>query len=370
MTPYVVVALVVVILPQTSRLLANHLAYARPREKTIENPRSRGISFFDLWAPLLLIAFAGLRSTQVGTDTPVYARSFSIVDPSSNWIQTIERMPYEDGYTILMLTVKYLGGSFTTLLFVMATLTVGAVYWGLRRQSKDIPLALGLYVLLAAYLSPMNIARQGLAVALVFLASTFIARRLTPRGFVTFTFLAFLAYSFHTSALLAAVAIFAFRGIRLTLWRAMWSLTLAVVIAGSLWVSDWLSGLIQILSPRYEVYLESGSEGGIGVYLILAVSLALLVYALGLRPAAEDLPWVSFVLLSCMATIMGTQSIYAARLASYFSIFLILLIPNVMRTAKIPAIHRVVLILLSSIYYFFYLENFGGLNPYQIIQLD
>lgn len=368
MTPYVALALAAIFFPQLSRLLGHRFnTFSSKVAELNEQANTQGVKFINFAVLCILILFSGLRATSVGTDTVVYSYSFDILDSSSGWLNVVENQPYEVGYTLLMLVVKSLGGSFQTLLLVTSTFTVSAVFIALRRRSKDIFLATGLYVLFAAYLAPMNLTRQGLAVALIFLASTFLSERLKASSFIVFTLLAILATSFHGSALLAAVALIGFSYFKISTSRTLWVILFSATIAGSLWASDWLERLISLLSPQYQIYLEAESGGGVGIYLSLAITVTLLLYSLITGPAKDDLIWANFLLLSCMITIIGTQSIYAARLGSYFSIFIILLLPNVMRSAQVSSLHRVLLYLLGTGYYITYLLNYGGLTPYQFL---
>ncbi|WP_186806154.1 EpsG family protein [Microbacterium aerolatum] len=325
---------------------------------------TRRITIMDLVTLLVLIIFAGTRSIFVGTDTSIYAVFFTRIDPG-DWALSIEASPFEVGYTVLALVVKMFGGNFTTLLLVASTITVGAAFWAIKRIALDVPLAILLYVLLAFYLTPMNLLRQGVAVSLVLLASTFIIARVRLRGLIVFLCLIGVAASFHATAVIVAVVILLLRRVRITFRNALWILTVGAAGVTAIWASGWFSAVIALVNPRYEIYGDIQATGGLGSYLILGFTIVLALWALVLRPAREDAPLATLVLVGCIALLLGTQFIYAVRFADYFTIFLVLLLPNVLKTAEVATGRRVFLVLVSAAYYIAYLSNFGDLVPYR-----
>lgn len=368
MAPFVVVFLAALALPRLSEFVDRRFAGARfsrigATAATVE--RAPRANVFDVYLLVVLIGFSALRAITVGTDNLAYARAFAMVDPRQDWWATVDVMPHEAGYTLLALAVKATGAGYDGLLWVAATVTVGASYWAIRRTSNDVPLSVALYVLLAFYLTPMNLIRQGMASALIFLAATFVLQKVTPRRIFAFGAMSAVAASLHTTALAAAVVIILVRAVQMTRRRALMLLAVGAALAASIWASEWLTAFIRGFNPRYGYYFETEAAGGIGTYLILAFTVALTLYALSLNPSPGDRRWATLVVIGALALIMGTQSFYAVRLADYFTVALVVLLPNAMKSANVPTFHRFALLTLATAYFVVYLANFAGLTPYE-----
>ena len=160
---------VVVLLSIASEVVVNR--YRRIRLST-----GRGEPKRLLWTPLdvavvaVLVAFSAtrLRGRNGLRDVRPYLRrpepSARLGSPRKN------TSTQEVGYTSLSLLVKSTFGNSGALLWVTALLTVVPVYAVIKRKSTNVTLAVMLYVLLAFYVAPFNIIRQGVAVSLMFWA--------------------------------------------------------------------------------------------------------------------------------------------------------------------------------------------------------
>lgn len=331
---------------------------------------------FDFILVAVLVGFSALRY-YVGTDYGMYVRVFSALQPTTDWFFQLERSTQEFGYTLLSLLIKSQGGSAAAVFWVTSILTIVPVVVMLKTRSRDLPFSVLLFILLAYFVSPFNIVRQGVAVALTFWASSFIGRN-------RFWFVALnvIAAMFHSSAIVAALIQLLFRHWRPTIRSAAVLLVTTAVAAGALFAVPALGSVVALINPRYETYLSAEPSAGVGTYLVVAAKLALIAYCLWLNQKIEtdgqtgaeprvlgrycaDGQALAYAVIGGVFLILGTQSVVAARMEYYFTIFLIILVPNLLSKLPKAGVPRVIISVGAAGYFALYLLNFSDLLPYE-----
>jgi hypothetical protein len=331
-----------------------------PGDKSFSNLNS--IGFLKVGVVFVLACFVGLRASSVGTDTRNYERIFDALQLGIPATEAIQSSPQEPGFAFLMLTVKQLGGDFTSFLIVTSAITVFAIFFGLARVSKNFTLAVLLYILLSPYLEQFNGTRQALAVSLIFLASTFLDRN--KQGFATYVGLSILAASFHTSALVAAALIVMFRKWNVTFTKLTWAIILSSATAATIWALPWVGSFASVLNTRYAGYIDGGREAGLGFVLIIAARVVLMLFALHLKPGENDMKYASLAVWGIIWMVLGINSVVISRFSSIFEIFLIVLVPNVMKDRKSSILANFTLLVGSFAYFASHLLYYGDLIPY------
>lgn len=368
MIVYFTVAAGAILFAALSDVLVRHSAV----ERAARARRPFGLFGVSLWTPfdvfaiVILVAFVAMRSISVGTDTRTYADIFASIPASDPLPIVLDHSPQEIGYTTLSYVVKSVGGDFAALLWVTSGITVVCAYWAIKRASSDTAFSLALFIFLAHYLLQFNIIRQGMAASILLLAATFLGRR---KGWVAYTVLAAVASTLHASAVVATVAIFLVQKWKATPRRLIVVSVLAALLGAALWASPWLKGLVESLNPRYGSYLDWEIQAGLGTYLLIATQGLLLLYAVKLHPNLKDMKYAAWSTAGVACLIIGTQSIIAARVGSYFLIFLCILIPNVTRDKGVPKAHLVTILVASAVFFGFHLSHFGGVLPYSFAPL-
>jgi len=363
MAPYLAVAVVVSTLAALSEALQNHFGHVRQAvPKDCSRPRGPTWTFFDLLAVAALIIFSGLRHN-VGTDYWLYAFLFERLD-TSDWSAELAASSQEVGFTTLMLVVKSMTDAPQAIFLVVAVLTVIPTYLAIKRQSLSPALAVALYLLMAYYATSFNAVRQSLAAALLLLGWTYLGER-NKR----FVLLVLLAGSIHLTALMAAVVLVVARKWTPTFRTAVLILAAAATMGVALdrvpLVADWLSAV----NPRYGDYLDSGLTG-LGAYLQIAANLALLVFALQVgdrrkEMSPRDRQMAVYALIGVAVMFLGTQSVVIFRMAAYFSIFLVLLVPNRIAGAKDRVLGAALVLTGAATYYVMHLTHYGDVIPYR-----
>lgn len=365
MTPYLIVAAVVPALTGLGEAIRRHLHQQPLTRKTAtrhERKTPPKWTYFDLIALAVLVTFSAIRYG-VGTDFGVYERLYRTLY-LSDWGYSIAQSSQETGFTVLLLITKSIFDHPQAIFWVTSALTVIPAYAAIRHTSSRPALAVALYILLAFYVTPFNIVRQGIAIALVFWATTALRHR---RAWLVVV--CAVAVTFHLTALLAIVIMWLARR-----WRPSPRSILVIFLAAGVAVVavdrvGALGGYLARLNVRYEGYLGS-PDAGLGTYLLIAAHLALLAYAHMLgrqdRAVAARTEWmVTYVLIGVALMIVGTEALLISRLALFFTIYLALLLPERVAASRHPGRHSVALIGIGLAYFVAYLYNYGGLLPYE-----
>lgn len=360
MLPYYVLTGIVVVFSCLGEIVRVHFTKLRVSEAAARGwpePKRRVWTPLDIPVVALLVAFAAMRY-EVGTDYTMYANIFEKIN-TSDWQEQIDLSLQEAGYTFIQLVLRSVSDSPYSIFWVMSTLTVVPIYITIKKKSQNVPLALTLFILLAFFVSPFNVMRQGAAVALNFWASTFL-----DKNKKVFILLNLLASTLHASVLIVAVVQLIVRN-----WRPSVT-SIGVMLSGAIIVTLGLSqfttvlGWLEFLNPRYDGYVAA-ETAGVGTYLLIAVYMALLIFSRAVAPLGDSNRYFIFVLLGVAFLIVGTQSVVLSRMEMYLSIFLILLVPNQIEKQQKKMYSILAVTSAAAVFFAFYVSNWGHLTPYQ-----
>ncbi|EPR77546.1 capsular polysaccharide biosynthesis protein [Leifsonia rubra CMS 76R] len=373
----------------TSKLHFPALLARQRNDSPLGQPNNRW-NIFDCLLVILLVGFSAVRYF-VGTDYRTYLSLHSAVDPSQV-LASIAASPVEIGYTSLSIAVSSLTDFPYAIFWVTSILTVVPMYMAIKRSSLDLPFSILIYMLLAFYVSPFNMVRQGIAIALIFLAHTFYEKNRA----VYYT-LSVVAGLFHYTAWIAALAQWAVLrwrpSIRMVIYMVVGVFSVGVVFVMVNAINPTLmSSALGFVNPRYADYFE-GSRSGIGTYVIIVTRAALLYLAFLLlkRSGTETSVnwstyggWFAYAALGICFLAIGTQAINVGRIDYYFSIFLVLLIPNLLSGVRrldpqpktnflgsavewvtTPRNVKIGFLACGSLYFAVFISNFSDLVPYQ-----
>lgn len=165
-----------------------------------ENKRARSV-FFVLTA-LIVIAFQGFRSFNVGIDLGSYIPGFmNIGNDESIKLGNLVYQNYEAGYVLLNKLLYKLGCSPRVFLFIVSAIIQIPIFYTMYRYSDKPLLSIFIYFAFGNFLFTFSGLRQSIAMALCFVAFGFIKRK----KLLPFLMMVLLASSFHSSALLCIV---------------------------------------------------------------------------------------------------------------------------------------------------------------------
>lgn len=162
-------------------------------------------------AILIPCILAALRSNIIGTDVKVYVEpmynaakeSYNLSSYMTKKWYVIWRYMYvnkfEIGFSLMIYLIEKIGGSLSTVFFVIQLLIVAPIYFGLKRFNKPYPIYFGMLVFyLMFYNTSLNMMRQWIAMSFLFLALSY----LTNKNIKKYGLFVVVSSLFHTSALI------------------------------------------------------------------------------------------------------------------------------------------------------------------------
>jgi hypothetical protein len=217
-----------------------------------------------------------------------------------------------------------------------------------------------IFITARMFFNSMNISRQFLSIAILLFSIDFIKER----KFIKFTIFVLLATSIHFTSIVFFV-VYPLSYIKFNAKKTILLLSLGVISAISF---DKLIQIFVSVTGRYAGYLEGGYfnfEGNIAIYINLIINLLFFLVAvftkywrcdelekldekLGLNNqfikqgfSNENL-WYIFCLLTLILSIIGLNATILSRIESYYSIFFLAFIPNVVKYIRSKELRAIV----------------------------
>lgn len=312
------------------------------------------------WIPLFLLSiFAGIRSSKVGTDTGAYVALFEMnLDPKYYQFNPNVEIGYQYfEYTLLNLTHNYYWLFLLTAFFIVYSFLLI-----IKKYSINYSLSVFIYITLGIYTFFFNGLRQGIAIAICFLALPYLINKI----FLKYLFFVFFASFFHISAWIMLPFYF--------LVHANFKLEYKVLISffSSLFGSGLLISHLAQDNIRYEAYAEVSDSAGGYIMLLFYLFLAIVIYFLGKKDRLTNNEYNIFEqiylcgsFLVIPITFLGTSASGPQRIINYFIPILVFLIPFIISKLKY---NFVKFIFYFGLVIFFYITTmrFSNLTPYLV----
>ena len=312
------------------------------------------------WVPLLLLSiFAGVRSNRVGTDSGAYTSLFqSKLNTEYYKFSADVEVGYQYfEYFLLKFTYQYYW------LFLITSFIICLCYLIIiKRFSRDYIFSIFLFVTLGFYTFFFNGLRQGMAMAVCFLALPYLINKNKLKYF----FLIIIASLFHTSAWIMLPFYF------LVHIRFRLEYKILITFLSSFLISGLLISYLAEENSRYEGYAQVSESSGGYILLIFYFILGLSVYFLGKKERFLNHNYKIFEQLYLCGlffmipiALLGTNPSGPQRILNYFTPMLIFLIPILISKFKTNFVLYIFSILMII---FFYLttSRFSNLTPYAL----
>jgi hypothetical protein len=322
---------------------------------------ARFLLYFVAFAALVLVS--GLRASSVGTDSGNYVRTFGRISE----LTEVWKGGFEPGVRLLGWFGKLIYDDYVMLFTLVAVVVTLCFLLGIRRFSVN-P-ATSVFIMLASgtFYFSYNGMRQGIAIAVLFLAIGFIYYR----KFWAFLTCIAVACFFHISAIMVLPVYFIVP--RRNDFR--YNVFIFGVISVSVLFFSELVTLAGRLSPKY---LEYGAAVG---HLSSGLAYAASVSAIGLfflyfrRYVREHRPLYDLLLnlyllgivITAVAVFRTTFVSGVMRMNTYFITSQILLWPIVfvnLNGSRHLGLFRFAFVALSLVYHGIYVSRFSNLTPY------
>lgn len=315
--------------------------------------RKQKISFAFLWLFLL----SACRNVAVGEDNANYMRYFGWYSDIS-WKDSFFQQ--EGGYWLLNKVINYFGGTFQILLLVCAALSMLGVCYFIYKYSYYPGLSVWMYITFLGYQSTMTRLRQAIAISIVLIAYHFAKNK----KLLVFCLLIVLASMFHITAIVAIV-VYPFMDKKVSqkfIGIAFGTITLLYITRNYVFI------LIRFImnTTRYSHYQTSSEGGGEFQLLLIAAMLTVIMFvAYKYRDTIRNKDFstlFNYAVFALMFQIFALVIGIFNRLANYFYIPLVILLPNVIvvfekRQRVLVAMLLLLLSLLSYIFMFYYSDS-------------
>lgn len=277
---------------------------------------------------ILLIIISGFRSVNVGADTWQFCADFNSIR-FINWKNLFNSTRYEPGFVLICKILSQLVDNYQILIFFTSLVINIVICKFIYDESKDCILSLYLYVSLNYFATNMNIMRQAIAMAIIILAYK---KFLNKEKKVLYIISVLIAYQFHTSALCGMLLLvipntkYDMKKYILTVISSI----IMVLIANKLFVI--FTGILgkysgYINSEFYEPNYFAAVIKMLILFVILTVSY---IYY-------RNIDNNKYMYISSFALIFGASAIkitLLGRISNYFSIFNIILLPNILKEIR------------------------------------
>lgn len=340
--------------------------------------RTRNVGAKDILLILslfILAGWAGCRDTTVGTDTWFYAEEVfdDAVHSTKMWEYIEDTKRAEPGYAFINYWVSRCTSILGWVLFIIQGLILYFVYRAiLNERNLNKTLALVIYLFLFYNLS-FNIIRQLLAVTCFIVGYQAYCRKEKKK----FALLVLLDFCFHKTSAIAWFIFFLLKIVQNISGRKKWWL-LGFICFSFLFLLYKLNDVLILVATiptlnNYQYYTTEYQEAGSNLsdISLRLIFLGIAVYAY--KREIVDLKkcewYIMVTIIEILVFTSGVISMYAYRLAFYFSMFHVLFLPHI--TYKMCPKQRmiaksiIIIPLLFVWYWLFIHHNVGATIPYK-----
>lgn len=292
------------------------------------NRSKQGQKIYIFLMGVMLVAVSGFRTIDIGVDTSQFCINFVRISNCTSLSDAIAITRYESGFVLFCYFLSRISNDYQILIFCSSLIITISVLDFIKKNSRDIAFSIYFYITMSFFGMYMNIMRQALAIAIFLWAYDYFYKE---KKYLKFFIGVVLASTFHSTALV----LLALPLISLIKFKTK-PMLLTVGASILLFVFErQIVTQIAILSG-YSGYLTKGNYFGsnyFGALLLFLVNLMFFIFCYLHKNSfdiqEQDLLKVSFV--SLVLTLCTMQISIVGRIAEFFNVFNILLVPNILR---------------------------------------
>lgn len=333
-----------------------------------------------------IILLAGLRESNIGTDTSIYVDSmFYHSINATSFSQLLSCYGLEELYTLLNYIVTFFTKDFNIYLIVAHTIMYGTVLYALFKCRTIFPMWIGMFIYLFVFFGEsLNIHRQEFALCFDILSFVF----LLENKWMKSIFIAIMAIGFHHSAFIYLIVIcfyyligryerfFYSRISKIMIVFAIFILLMTFAVA-----ANFLESIGLIEHKYVERYTNDEAYGSnIPISLFVLTFSNLFVFYYGkikrrFRNKFQDKQLVLFeiiLLMSFMFCFAGLISTFTVRVGLYFNYLTVVIMPILYYKYNVKKWLRIGHLLFFCMYWYLtvVVANLGKTYPYESIILQ
>lgn len=311
--------------------------------------------------PSLVAAF---RGGSVGADTNAYIDYFYLVGSTPGNLFTYSMEPL---YNLLNKLSYLIIPHHSTMLFINSILIMSLIFTTFTKYSKNLSLSILLFYSTYIYYESLNGMRQYIAIALVF----FSIRYIFDRKMIKYLIFILLASGFHTTSILMLPLYVLYplvdRGSKMKLFY--W---VSIALVSYLFLPQILNIIVSLL-PRYSNYINNidSSSGGVRSIFISVFLIGLgffTIYVSKTKPNQRLWFYLLMIIFYFASSlyVLEINSNLAQRLGWYFTIFIPLFIPELLKLISNNKTRSIItfLVVISYLALHYYLLFF---NSHQVL---
>ncbi len=302
-----------------------------------------------------LILFTGFRNVGIGADTQVYLKALhhytGITFPELFLKKLVYPFDFEIGYFFLTKLCGFLFFNDTLFLILIACLIYIPVFIFINDYSKQSLISVLIYFSFGMFEYSLGIFRQMIAISICLMAFRYILKN----DFLKFFLVILIASLFHTTSLVM-IPLFLISKIDLSkMIKYILPLELVVLFCAR----PIVLGLIYLF-PKYSGYIGGMYDVRGGTYtmlILLNVIFFLSIYVkektqLFVGDVLYDIS-MKALLLGVFLQILGYSFGLFGRIVPYYSVYLLLLIPNLLRVTQIKQRNYLFLLIIPFLIFIF-----------------
>lgn len=315
---------------------------------------------------LIFPVLLGAMRYNVGSDFQTYSGMYDIVKNISfgEWIRNTD---FINGTPTGMYILSRIANLFDSEK-VFFGLTIICIFlpivFALLKDWNDIPVELAAFVFLTTeFPTNLNIIKQGIAISLIFWGFKYIY----DKKYIKYLLVIFVAFIFHQTAIIAVPLYFLWnKHKKVSILRKIISLIICVLVI------FFMNTILEQIGGYWSSYIDSEGTSNQLFFLNLIWLVVFLFFYKPLVKLDKRNDLLIFIyLIGVVFTAIGFWSVFGKRIANYFTIVQIILIPQLTYVAneKSKKIVRIGIIL-YAVALFIYMYMYGGhanIFPYQLI---
>lgn len=260
-----------------------------------------------------LLIIGGFRALSVGTDTLNYYELYKYGDNIFDYVKG-----YEFLFTYLIYSCWKYVDNYQVFIILTMLLSLSPIFWVAKKESKNPILTILLYVLLYFWFFSFNAIRQSIAMSFCLMGIVSLMKNKN----IEFFLLLLLGVFFHSSSIVVVVFYF-IRNINVDRSLLMFIVIFSFII-GLLPISSYIERLL----PSGLIYINYFQEVKAETFSLTRLLLTFFCCYIIYKCKSENLLLKSFVLGVMLMNVLAFSPV-VARIAQYFLISQILLIPNI-----------------------------------------
>ena len=322
----------------------------------------------------ILTLVAGLRAPTVGTDTPSYTRHFARIAATPWGELTSHNMDF--GFTLLNKLISLFTGNAQIMIFVVSLITLAGFAVFIYKNSDNIGTSVFLFITLYQFCFFLNIMRQFLAIMLICNAYYFLKKN----KLIPFFALMIGAFFSHAAAILfLPIMLFTFVKPR-NIWIGI---IVGVGLCALLFFKPLLSIFFRAL-PQYSWYQDApeylqpkGFDENIVIWVAQAGLVIAALYIIRIKEklslpeqeVRELYLLAAIVTISIVLNLLTVRVMIILRLNFYFYVFMIILIPKVLKYMGKHSrwLHPAMIVCLLAYFFVMLRNNNHEVVPYQFV---